>query len=121
MITYSQSTGRITSGQVLIGVGYSGHEEGLNNSEFENKHDIGPIPRGKWKMITFFENQYENKGTHVIRLEPNEETETFGRDGFLVHGDNAAMDKSASHGCIIVEKSARDKMWSDADKIIEVV
>jgi hypothetical protein len=42
-----------------------------------------------------------------MRLEPDAGTDTRGRAGFLIHGDNTAMDHTASHGCIILPRATR--------------
>lgn len=42
---------------------------------------------------------------YTFRLVPCLGTETYGRSGFLIHGDNAASD--ASHGCIIANRDCR--------------
>lgn len=44
----------------------------------------------------------------AIRLDPQDETETCGRSGFFIHGDNAKANRSASTGCIVVGKRARE-------------
>ncbi len=54
-----------------------------------------------------------------MRLAPVPGTQTFGRDGFLIHGDNRRHD--ASQGCIILDRAARDRIGNSADTRLNVV
>ena len=127
MITYRQSTGSIQDGLGYLGIGYSGHGQGLDNPEMEVVSDVGPIPAGRWKMASYSgAAHYEDKGPGVIVLDPMPDDQgaiawAHGRAGFLVHGDNEAGNHTASHGCIIAGPAVRARMWADADKIIQVV
>ena len=63
------------------------------------------------------------QGLYVIRLEPKPATVTFGRNGFLIHGDlienpGAQM---ASEGCIILARMVRIEMWNEPDHDLTVV
>lgn len=120
MLTYKQSTGALSDENGVIGLGYSGNGNGLNNPAMEDVHNVGPIPRGLWSMVELITGPYKNKGPDVIRLEPNG-FDPHGRSGFLCHGDNAACDHSASEGCIIMARGVRNVAWSDPDKTLEVV
>lgn len=40
-------------------------------------------------------------GPMTMRLTPMKGTDTFGRDGFLIHGDKMSVNHTASNGCII--------------------
>ena len=55
------------------------------------------------------------------RLTPQSGTNTYGRDGFLIHGDNTAMNHTASHGCIILPRIVRAGIDASDDKVLEVV
>jgi hypothetical protein len=49
--TYEQSTGRwLNDAGEVLGVGYSGKGELKNNPSAENVHNLGPIPRGLWRI-----------------------------------------------------------------------
>ena len=50
MWKYIQSTGEIFRNDELVGVGYSGRDEGKNNPLMQCKKDVGPIPRGWWTI-----------------------------------------------------------------------
>jgi hypothetical protein len=88
--TYTQSTGELANpDSLIIGIGYSGRFEGLNNPAMQAEHNTGPIPQGKWEIGKFFNDQRPHgKGPMVCPLIPFPETETFGRTEFMIHGDN---------------------------------
>ncbi len=82
-----------------VWTGYSGHGEGLNNPDLEYVRNVGPIPSGVYLMG---KPRHGGKlGAHVIPLQPVQPEKLRGRAGFFIHGDNAAADRSASHGCPI--------------------
>lgn len=106
-MTYSQSTGLFT-GSGITATGYSGHGEGLNNPAMQDVHDVGPLPQG---VYTIQPPHADPKvGPVAMRLEPSPDNTMFGRGDFLIHGDNAAMDHTASEGCIIIPHDARVKI-----------
>ena len=46
MLTYSQTTGEMrTALGELLGTGYAGHGEGVNNPALQSVPDTGPLPR----------------------------------------------------------------------------
>lgn len=108
MIYYTQDDGEITIGPKIIGNGYSGNTIGLNNPDMESVPNIGPIPVGQWQ-ITAWHDLYENKGPCVAQLSPVGH-DAHGRSGFLIHGDNAAMNHTASDGCIIACRAIRQQL-----------
>jgi hypothetical protein len=103
-----------------IGFGYSGDAEHYNNTASEAVPDVGPIPRGGWSIGEFFDDP-GGKGPLVARLTPKLSTQTFGRSGFMIHGDTAAMDHTASHGCIILAHNLRQQIAASGDSDLEVV
>ncbi len=54
-----------------------------------------------------------------MRLTPVPGTQTFGRDGFLIHGDNRRHD--ASQGCIVLDRTARNRIATSGDTRLNVV
>ena len=126
MWTYQQSTGQLTDPNgVLQGTGYSGGDEGkepdaIDNPKYQDVQMVGPIPQGKWTIGTFFD-QVPGKGPIVAHLTPVEGTETFGRSGFMIHGDNAAANRSSSEGCIILAHPLRQMIASSDDTQLLVV
>ena len=119
MWTYDQKTGVLTKDGETIGEGYSGFEQGKNNPDMEKVENVGPIPKGKYEIGTPHDTQ--SHGPHVMALSPAAGTETFGRSGFLIHGDAIADPGTASHGCIILPRTVRDKISGSGDCEIEVV
>lgn len=110
--TYKVSTGELADqAGTVVGTGYSGRDSGLNNPDAEQDKGVGPIPAGRWIVGTFFDHPH--LGPCVSRLIPSSEppkTETFGRTGFFIHGDNAEANHSASDGCIILARDLREKI-----------
>lgn len=128
MWTFKQKTGMLIHDGVGIGKGYSGWDdgdgvaepgEGKNDPSMQSVRGVGPVPRGRWKFGEPFFHQHA--GPYVMRLTPEPGTETFGRDGFLIHGDSMKLPGSASHGCIILSRALRMKMWESGDHDLEVV
>jgi hypothetical protein len=118
--TYNSKTGQLKDGEGnLVGTGYSGHGEGVNNPDLESTPDVGPIPRGTWTIGDFFDDP--EKGPIVARLSPWSESVAFGRSGFMLHGDNPAGNQSASLGCIIMPRDARLAVKNSGSTILLVV
>jgi len=120
---YAQATGKLyyvddkTGKQTYIGRGYSGKGEGLNNPKMQHVEDVGPIPQGEWTIG----EATSKKGPLTLPLTAAEGTETFGRTGLLIHGDNRFMNYTASKGCIIMPKSIREQINKSEDKKLKVV
>jgi RHS repeat-associated protein len=126
---YSQSTGQTTqvvNGQTVAGqggTGYAGHGAGVNNSAAQNQPNVGPIPQGTY-TIEAQQNNVTNSGTRLVqsmRLTPDSNNTMFGRAGFLIHGDNARGNQSASEGCPILNRAVRNQMSNSGDNILRVV
>lgn len=99
--------------------GYSGHREGKNNPAMQSIHDVGPIPVGQYLIGTFFDDP--TKGPIVAHLTPLPGTNTYGRTGFMIHGDSILHPGTASLGCIIQSRLARETCRDSADYGLEVV
>lgn len=118
---YEQSSGQLfNDAGELVAIGYSGHGEGLNNPEFQNVPDVGPLPQGLWQIGPPYNS--EKHGLYVLPLSAAPETETFGRDEFKVHGDEVDHPGQflASLGCLILPRFARVYMWTLGDHLLEV-
>ncbi len=104
--TYEQSTGKMIypDGHTLA-QGYSGHGTGLNNPDQEGVAGVGPIPRGAW-TIDLAPLAHTACGPVALALAPDG-FDPHGRSLFRIHGDNAAMDHTASDGCIILARPVR--------------
>src|SRR5438309_1100262 len=121
MWTYAQKTGalRQPNGKV-VATGYSGFDEGKNNPAMQAIHDVGPIPQGAWTIEGPPINTTEH-GPFVLTLAPSSSTNTFGRSGFLMHGDSIHAPGTASKGCIIMARVFREQVWNSGDRDLEVV
>lgn len=102
----------------LLGVGYSGRiPDGRNNSDKQCVKNVGPIPRG-WYAIE--PPQSEASKSYFLPLTPKPGTDTWGRDGFQIHGDNTSH--SASTGCIVISpRTLREAIWNGGDRVLRVV
>lgn len=116
MWRYSQSTGLVTdpAGEIL-GVGYSGNGADLNNPAGQGDIGHGPCPQGEWTIGAFFDD-VGGKGPIVARLTPCAGNDMDGRaGGFMIHGDNQAMNHTASDGCIILSHALRQTIAGSGD------
>ena len=102
-----------------ISQGYSGFGAGKNAPDLQNVPNVGPIPRGLWFIL--FPRNTDTHGPYVLPLMPAPSTETYGRRGFLIHGDSIHAPGAASHGCIILPRKVREQIWTSGDHQIEVV
>jgi len=118
--TYGQKNGGLLQDGKPVGTGYSGAGEGKNNPAMENVRNVGPIPCGDWTIIGPPVDT-PTHGPFALRLEPAAETETFGRDGFLMHGDSIKSPGTASQGCIIMPLPVREQVWNSGDRDLKVV
>lgn len=118
--TYAQKTGELQQDGAHVASGYSGAGAGKNNPEMESVHDVGPIPRGNWTIVGPPVNTPDH-GPYVLRLQPDAGTDTFGRTGFLMHGDSKESPGCVSHGCVIMPRAVREQVWTSGDRDLEVV
>ncbi len=121
MWTYIQLTGEMLdpTGKVLA-VGYSGCNSCKNNPLMQKAHNEGPIPIGTYTIFGPIPNT-PTHGPYVLPLEPSPQNEMHGRAGFLIHGDSKVDPGSASEGCIILGRQAREAIWASGDHQIQVV
>ena len=118
---YEQRTGRF-----LLGSGacawpvprcYAGVADGLNAPAMEHVRNIGPVPRGHYRIERRFHPHFAAPSFY---LDPSEETRkrlaALGRSGFYVHGDNGLGNRSASRGCIIMERHKRQWLATMIDE-----
>jgi hypothetical protein len=120
MLIYRIKSGILTYNDTVLGIGYSGNANGVNNPDLEASPGIGPIPRTTYLMSA--PRDSENTGPFSIPLVPKYPEATFGRTLFRVHGDNRYMNHSASHGCIILPRPVRERMYMlSTDKLLKVI
>jgi Tlde1 domain len=118
MWIYSQSSGKLKRDGNLISVGYSGFGEGKNNPSMQQVADVGPIPQGLYEISAPYDTT--THGPLVMALIPQPGTNTFGRSGFLIHGDSIEHPGQASHGCIIMNKVVRLMIGGSGDHWLTV-
>ncbi len=119
MWTYTQVNGRLEKDGELIATGYSGFGAGKNNPAMQNVPNIGPIPLGEYEIGP--PHDTVTHGPHVMALTPSAGTNTFGRDGFLIHGDSKVSPGTASHGCIILPRVVREQISVSGEMRVQVV
>ena len=125
---YSQSTGQLThidsNGNVkIVGTGYAGRDQGVNNPAMQNVRNVGPLPQGTY-MIGPQQNNVTVSGTILrgsLRLTPDPKNQMHGRSGFLIHGDNRIRNQSASLGCPVLTREIRDEIGNSNDNVFRVV
>lgn len=118
MWVWDQSSGTLTRNGQLISKGYSGFQRGKNNPSMQAAIGVGPIPRGRWKITEKYDSA--NVGKYALKLEPVGHN-ALGRSAFRVHGDSIANPGTASHGCVILPLTIRQKIWTSGDRDLEVV
>lgn len=134
MLIYSQRSGemrRFEAGQLialggsLIGIGYAGKGEGKNNPLMQNVRNVGPIPRGFWRIGSPYDSK--NTGPYTIPLyklddRPGDDVDgVSGRSAFRIHGDSSVRPGQASEGCIILPRSSRVAVTDSRSEILWIV
>ncbi len=120
MWRFEQATGWLVdpSGMQLA-QGYAGSLAGKNNPTLQHLHDVGPLPCGEYTIEAPVDTV--THGPYVLRLEPHADNNMFGRAGFLIHGDSVIHPGTASMGCIIMPRFARERVWESGDRKLAVV
>ena len=104
----------------LLAIGYSGAPGiGKNNPVQQDVEDVGPIPQGLYRIQAPVDTV--THGPYVLPLTPDPANEMFGRAGFLIHGDSVVDPGTASKGCIILPRFARQRIWESPDHVLTVV
>jgi RHS repeat-associated protein len=121
---YSQSTGEIShvdadGTTTNHGQGYSGHGGGVNEPSVQRSSNFGPIPRGWWYIGPAY--THPTKGPITMSLTSTVETDAYGRNLFLIHGDNACLCQSASEGCVIFGPNIRNMVSNSPHRYLKVV
>lgn len=120
MWTYEQATGRVVKeGVGILATGYSGSTTGKNDPSQESVKNVGPIPRGRYTIGA--PRDTKTHGPYVLPLTPDLGNELWGREGFLIHGDNLEFPGTASEGCIVLPRFARERLWESNDHDLQVV
>lgn len=118
-------TWHITSGCIeadsgaIEGAGYSGKGPYKNLATAQAIASHGPIPEGCYTIEPPIDSP--THGPFAMHLTPDPANEMFGRSAFLIHGDSKSDPGNASEGCIILDRSAREKIWQSGDRDLKVV
>jgi RHS repeat-associated protein len=121
---WSQSAGTITNTNnpgVVVGTGYAGHGNGVNNPAAQGSPGIGPLPQGGY---TIQPQQSNVTGTGVVlpgsmRLTPDTTNNMLNRAGFLIHGGNMST-QASSAGCIVLPPNVRNIIGASGDNRLTV-
>jgi len=114
---YAQAAGRLTLDGREVATGYAGKGAGKNNPDKERVKNVGPIPRGVYRIG----KPIRWKGmANVFTLTP-EGHDAHGRSGFLIHGDSTKHPGQASEGCIILSPAIRQKIADSGIRKLRVI
>jgi hypothetical protein len=114
---YRQATGAMYAPDgAIIECGYSGKAPVTNWPPGQCIPDWGCIPQGSYALGEAVD--HETCGPCAIPLEPSPENQMFNRHSFLIHGDNE--DHTASTGCIILSRAARDEICASSARELVV-
>ena len=132
-LTYSQADGTLTNDEGnVIANGWAGHGQGKNNPFMENVHNIGPLPRGLYRVgpwgcgdptkPDYVKGYPKNLGPLIASL-TQIEGETYGRSDFFIHGPDRdpAHYGQESRGCTVVPRPQREVVHNLAPDFIRVV
>ena len=103
---------------------YSGFGPGKNAHDQQTVVNVGPIPVGAYLVGSEADDDpltVNRHGPVALHLIPLTGTNTFGRSGFLVHGDSIEHPGQASHGCIILPRPVRERIRDSRDKLLVVL
>lgn len=91
----------------LVARGYSGRGAHINRPSSDHLRAQGPIPVGRYRIG--LPRNHPVLGPFALPLIP-EGHDAKGRTGFYIHGDNALRNRTASSGCIIISRPARERV-----------
>ncbi|AWK41328.1 DUF2778 domain-containing protein [Photorhabdus laumondii subsp. laumondii] len=114
---YQQYSGEIYHDTKLIGHGWSGQGIHKNNPASEGIKNLGPIPRGYYKIT----GENSSKGPMTIILDPCSYNDMHGRSAFRIHGASRKDPEHSSEGCIILNRDIRREILlsHDMDLVVE--
>jgi hypothetical protein len=95
----------------------------LNNPTLQCSEDLGPIPPGQYNIGS----PVEGPTPFALPLTPAIGTDMCNppRTSFYIHGDRNSepphAPHSASHGCIVLARQVREKIWNSGDRTLLVI
>jgi len=117
---YSQSTGKIwRNNEPTLAEGYAGAGEGINNAMMQHVRNVGPLPRGLYRMAPAV--THPRLGPVAIALVHDGGNDMGDREDFWIHGDNRRMNRTGSRGCPIFDRSTREILQRSPDRWLVVV
>lgn len=116
--TYSQSSGELFENGVRVAIGYAGQGSSKNTPRDQEIVRFGPLPRGAYKIGDPY--SHARLGPVVMNLEPIGNQPMFGRSAFRIHGDSTAHPGQASEGCIVLDRTTRERIAASPDRLIIV-
>ena len=96
---------------------------GFHRSSIDRARNLSKIA-GRYQAVSIRSRRtvdHPNSGPCSLPLTPDAENEMYGRSGFYVHGDSASTDGTASKGCIILSRAARDQIAASDIRMLTVV
>ncbi|MGH2409345.1 MAG: tlde1 domain-containing protein [Chloroflexota bacterium] len=124
---YSQSKGTMThvapdGTRKLVGTGYSGVGSALDDTAAQDVGNTGPIPRGAWTIGPQQDHPLRG-GRHLTAAMPLSPApgNASHRNNYWIHGDTAEHNHTASEGCIVLSREARDAVAGSGDTQLQVV
>lgn len=119
-LTYNQTNGHLTNDDgVIVAEGWAGNGDGKNNHAMQDVKSIGPLPCGVYS-VGEWEAMHPGLGPLVVHL-VQVEGDTFGRDGFYIHGPSFKNYGEESKGCIIVPRPMRNYLRNLRPETITVI
>ena len=125
MWKWDQSEGELSHNGVFVTKGYSGNGRGVNNPALQGERAVGPVPDGNWKIVEMYNSKRVGPYAlvlHAVDPTPDDDRhDRTNRSAFRIHGDNSKGNRSASHGCIILPRIYRERIWRSGDRDLLVV
>ncbi|MCG6262700.1 DUF2778 domain-containing protein [Vibrio vulnificus] len=115
---YVQATGELYFDEKLVATGYSGKAEYKNRPKMQHMKNLGPIPRGEYKIHE--PRSSDRTGPYVLPLSPIGHG-AYNRTNFQIHGDSIKNPGTASSGCIIMPRKIREKIWNSGERKLIVI
>ena len=116
--TFNQRLGILSHDGHRIGSGYSGAGVGRNEPDLEGERNVGPIPKGRYKIGPAY--SHRTKGPMTMQLTPVGH-DARGRTHFLIHGDSVEHPGEASLGCIVLTAAYRKRISESGDTDLVVL
>lgn len=129
MVTFEITTGQLRLNNCLLGTGYAGNGQCINDPSKTDIPNHGPLPVGRYTIGMPVDRP--TTGRFSLPLTPARSNEMFGRSDFYIHGGldgqpdtspDAGPDgpRTASDGCIVTAHDIRVAISQDPDATLLV-